>query len=145
MYKIYFYSNPNFLYIDSESIIDLDLKIIDDKKCFEMEYDDDFFYLNLKNAKSKNWGIIIQSFDEKNNFVLQSDLNGEKMKSRKLKKTFYFRVEYDQITNNKAWPSIPPIFEQGEINFKNDRIYHMRNIKLQNFLISISYLLYFSL
>ena len=36
MYKIYFYSEPVFLYIDSESIIDLDLKVIGKKKLFEM-------------------------------------------------------------------------------------------------------------
>ena len=37
MYKIYFYSEPIFLYIDSESIIDLDLKVIGEKKLFEMK------------------------------------------------------------------------------------------------------------
>lgn len=134
MYKLYFYSNPHFLYIDSESIIDLDLKYVDEKKCFEMEYDDEFFYLNLKNAKRKIWGVTIQSFDEKNNFVLQSDFNGEKLKSKKLKKSFYLRLEYDQITNNKAWPSIPPIFIEGELNYKNGRLSHMRNLKLVNIL-----------
>ena len=130
MYKLYFYSNPHFLYIDSESIIDLDLKYVDEKKCFEMEYGDDFFYINLRNGKSKTWGVTIQSFDENGKFVLQSDLNGEKLKSKKLKKSFYLRLEYDQITNNKAWPSIPPIFEEGEINYKNDRLSHLRHLKL---------------
>ena len=134
MYKIYFYSNPHFIYIDSESIIDMDLKYVDAKKCFEMEYDDNFFHLNLKNAKRKIWGVTIQSFDDNNDFVLQSDFNGEKLKSKKLKNTFYLRLEYDQITNNKAWPSIPPIFIEGEINYKNGRISHMRNLNLEKIL-----------
>jgi hypothetical protein len=64
MYKIYFYSEPVFLYIDSESIIDLDLKRIDNKNVFEMKYNDYFYDFNLKSSKSKNWLVTIQSFDE---------------------------------------------------------------------------------
>jgi hypothetical protein len=130
MYKLYFYSKPNFLYIDSESIIDLDLKISEDKKCFEMIYNDEFFYKNFKSSKTRNWSLVIQSFDENGNFILQTDLNGEKLKLKKLKKDFYLSLEFDQITNNKVWPSIPPIFEYSEINFKNEKISYNRHLKL---------------
>ena len=85
MYKIYFYSEPIFLYIDSESIIDLDLKVIGEKKLFEMKYDDYFFDYNLRNSKSKEWSVTIQSYEDDGKFILQSNIYGDSLKLRKLK------------------------------------------------------------
>ena len=134
MYKIYFYSEPNFLYIDSESIIDLDLKRIDDKNIFEMKYNDYFYDFNLKNSKSKNWLVTIQSFDEDGKFVLQSNIHGDNLKIRKIKNGNSIKLEYDQISNNKIWSSLPPIFEQGEQEYTKGKLSYVRNLKLESIL-----------
>ncbi len=134
MYKIYFYSEPVFLYIDSESIIDLDLKMEEGKKLFEMKYDDYFFDYNLKNSKSKNWSITIQSYDDNGKFVLQSNIQGDSLKVKKLKKGKSINLKYDQITNNKIWSSLPPVFEMGEMEYKKGKLAYIRNLKLENIL-----------
>ena len=134
MYKIYFYSEPTFLYIDSESILDLDLKIVTDSKTFEMVYDDHFFDFNLKSCKSKAWSVTIQSFDETGKFVVQSNLQGEKLKTKSLKKGKRIQLNFDQITNNKIWASLPPIFEMGEIEYRKGKTSYIRNLKLNNLL-----------
>lgn len=134
MYKIYFYSEPIFLYIDSESILDLDLKVINELKVFEMIYKDDYFDLNRSRTKSKSWSVIIQSFDENGKFVLQSNLLGDRLKVKKLVKGNRIRLIYDQITNNKIWASIPPTFEDAEIEYKQGKISYSRNIKLKDIL-----------
>ena len=134
MYKIYFYSEPTFLFIDSESILDLDLQTIDNKKVFEMHFKDDFFDFNLASSKSKNWLITIQCYDESGKFILQSNLHGDDMKIKKIKNGKRIRLVYDQITNNKIWASIPPEFEKGEILYKQGKLAHQRNIKLKDIL-----------
>jgi hypothetical protein len=134
MYKIYFYSEPVFLYIDSESIIDLDLKRIDDKNVFEMKYNDYFFDFNLKNSKSKNWLVTIQSFDENGKFVLQSNIHGDNLKIKKIKNGNSIKLEYDQISNNKVWGSLPPMFEQGEEEYNKGKLSYVRNLKLESIL-----------
>ena len=134
MYKIYFYSEPIFLYIDSENIIDLDLKSIDDLKIFEMVYQDEYFDLNRNRTKSKSWLITIQSFDENGKFVIQSNLHGDGMKVKKVKNGTRIRLVYDQITNNKIWASIPPEFEKGEDIYKQGKLSYLRDLKLKDLL-----------
>jgi len=134
MYKIYFYSEPIFLYIDSETILDLDLKMDEGNKIFEMIYDDNFFDYNLRSAKIKDWSVTIQSFDENGKFFLQSNLQGENLKYKTLKNKKRIRLNFNQITNNKIWASIPPIFEMGEDQYKNGRQAYLRNIKLKEIL-----------
>jgi hypothetical protein len=134
MYKIYFYSEPVFLYIDSESIINLDLRVVDGKKIFEMKYDDYFFDYNLKTSKSKNWLVTIQSYGDDGKFILQSNIHGDSLKLRKLKKGNSIKLEYDQITNNQIWSSLPPVFEMGEGEYKKGKLAYIRNLKLENIL-----------
>ena len=134
MYKIYFYSEPVFLYIDSESIIDLDLRVIGEKKIFEMKYDDYFFDYNLRNSKSKEWSVTIQSYGDDGKFILQSNIYGDSLKLRKLKKGNSIKLEYDQITNNKVWASLPPSFEMGEEEYIKGRLSYVRNLKLESIL-----------
>lgn len=136
MYKIYFYSEPIFLYIDSENILDLDLKVINEMKIFEMIYNDEYFDLNRVRTKSKSWSLIIQSFDENGKFILQSNLLGDRFKIKKLTKGNRIRLIYDQITNNKIWASIPPSFEEGEIAYKQGKLSYYRDLKLKNILSS---------
>jgi hypothetical protein len=132
MYKIYFYSEPNLLYIDTESLIDLDLKVIDEEKYFEMTYNDPFFDLNLKGTKSKSWSVTIQSYDQDGKFQIQSNLSGENLKLKKTKGGRILRLKYDQITNNKIWASIPPSFEDGEIIYKQGKVSYLRDQKLKD-------------
>jgi hypothetical protein len=134
MYKIYFYSKPNFLFIDSESILDMDLRFEEDVKIYEIQFKDEFFYTNFKNSKSKEWEITIQSFDEENKFTLQSNISGELTKRKKEKKFQILKFTYDQITNNKVWPSLPPAFEQAESDYKRAKLASTRNDKLNNIL-----------
>ena len=134
MYKIYFYSEPVFLYIDTETIIDLDLKKINDENIFEMVYKDHFFDFNLKNSKSKAWSVVIQSYDTEGKFVVQSNLHGEDLKTKNVTNGGRIRLKYDQITNNKIWASLPPVFEIGEIEYKKGKLSYLRNLKLEDIL-----------
>jgi len=134
MYKLYFYSEPTFLYIDSESILNLDLKDIKDKKIFEIIFKDYFFEYNLRKSKSKDWILTIQSYNDDGSFILQSNLTGTNAKTRKIKTGTYLRLEYNQITNNEIWPSLPPVFEESEKNYKMSKLTYLRNAKLKNIL-----------
>ena len=134
MYKLYFYSEPTFLYIDSESILNLDLKEIKNKKIFEIIFMDYFFEYNLRKSKSKDWILTIQSYNDDGSFILQSNLTGTNTKTRKIKTGTYLRLEYSQITNNEIWPSLPPVFEESERNYRMSKLTYLRNTKLKNIL-----------
>ncbi len=134
MYKIYFYSEPNFLFMDSDSVKNLDLKSINQKNIFEIIFEDYFFENNFRKIKSTDWLLTIQSYNDDGSFVLQSNIAGSNPKIRKIKKGTYLRLEYDQITNNEIWPSLPPIFETSEQKYKMIKLTHQRNAKLRNIL-----------
>jgi hypothetical protein len=102
-----------------------------------MKYDDYFFDYNLRNSKSKNWSVTIQSYGDDGKFLLQSNIQGDSLKLRKLKKGNSIKLEYDQITNNRAWASLPPSFEMGEEEYKKGKLAYIRNLKLENILLVI--------
>lgn len=131
MLKVYFYSKPYFLYIDSESLVDADLTTDNGKNYFDLQYTDDYFTLILKKSKKKKWLIFLQSFDENNIFISQSNLGGENLKLKRIDGVDYLTLQYDQITNNKIWPSLPPTFDEGEIEYKNAKLSHYRDKKLK--------------
>jgi hypothetical protein len=129
-YKIYLYSEPHFLILTDESIIDINLKSNLKKKKLEIYYDDNFFDFNLKSSKKSEWLVTIQSFDLKDKFIYQIDLHGESIKIGNKKSKNFLSLIYDQISNNNGWASIPPLFEQAELEYTRSRFSYLRNLKL---------------
>lgn len=132
MHELYFYSEPNLLYINSDDIIDLDLENIDGKNQFKIIYKDNFFHFNFKNSRKKIWSVIIQSYDEFGNFLLQSNFTGKTIKNTKNNKgEVILKINYDQITNNRAWSSIPPLFEKSKRDYLGKKITYLRDLKIK--------------
>ena len=130
LYKIYFYSQPHFLVLDTDSVVDINL-ISDKNKIIEIIFSDVFFELNLKKTKCKDWSLTIQIFDKDNKFTSQIDLNGENMKVSNTKKGKKIKFNYDQITNNNGWASVPKVFEKAEFDYMNYKISYLRDKKLK--------------
>jgi len=133
-YKIYFYSKPYFLVLDKDDIKDINLKSKENTKFIEINYADSFFDLNLKHSKSKEWALTVQAYDKSEKFISQIDVYGENLKSKKIKNSKILELEYDQITNNKGWSSIPKVFEDAEIVYQNSKKTYFRDLSIKKIL-----------
>lgn len=132
-YKIYFYSEPYFLILDKNSIIDINLQVSKDKtKTVEIKYSDDFFDLNLDYVDTKDWSLTVQEFDEKGKFTSQIDIYGENLKIKKNKSHRTLILEYNQITNNNGWASIPKVFESAEDVYQKSKQSYKRDLAIKN-------------
>jgi hypothetical protein len=133
LYKVYFYSSPNFLILKYDDIIDINLVERGKNKIKKIEiiYSDDFFDFNIKKTKSKDWSLTVQIFNIDKTFQLQLDLHGEDLKfsQRKLGKVLSFT--YEQITNNNGWASLPKVFENAEVDYDQYKRSFIRNEKLK--------------
>ena len=132
LYKVYFYSSPNFLILKYDDIVDINLVERGKNKVKKIEiiYSDDFFDLNMKKTKSKDWSLTVQIFQEDKTFQLQLDLHGEDLKFSQRKKGKVLSFTYEQITNNNGWPSLPKVFQTAEIDYDQYKKSYTRNEKL---------------
>lgn len=132
LYKVYFYSSPNFLVLKYDDIIDINLVVRGKNKIKKIEiiYRDDFFDFNIKKSKSKDWSLTVQIFQADKTFQLQLDLHGEDLKFSQRKSGNVLSFTYEQITNNNGWASLPKVFETAEIDYDQYKKSYMRNEKL---------------
>lgn len=132
LYKVYFYSSPNFLILKYNDIIDINLVERGKNKVKKIEiiYSDDFFDFNIKKTKSKDWSLTVQIFNLDKTFQLQLDLHGEDLKFSQRKSGKVLSFTYEQITNNNGWPSLPKVFENAEVDYDQYKKSHIRNTKL---------------
>ena len=133
IYDIYFFSEPYFMVLGNDEIIDINIRDEEvlykktsryfgttprNKKIIEIIYNDDYFDTNLKNSKRDNFSLTILLHKNDGTFIQQWDIHGEKLiisKEKVLKFTFY------QITKNSGWKSIHPKFIEATINYQSEK------------------------
>lgn len=140
IYTIYLFSEPIFLLLENSSIIDIDLsEVLGDKKAKNIKifYNDPFFDFNLKLSKMDSFSVTIQTYQvdvNKDKFISQTDLNGDEIKIGEIDGKNFFSLNFSQITNNNAWPSISPKFEQASKTYNQIKLSYLRNKKLESIL-----------
>jgi hypothetical protein len=136
-YSIYFYSEPNFLLLENSSIIDVNIreKKIDDKiSTLEVMYSDVFFDYNIRNIKKKNFLIIIIIHNHTGQFLQQITIHGESLSFGNHPHIDCVNFNFQQMTNNKAWKSIPNDFQKAEEIYKSERLSYIRESRINKIL-----------
>lgn len=143
-YEVYLYSEPYFMLLEDESIIDINLKSENynykesrrkfgatvPKKYIEFEYNDVFFDFNLKNSKRLIFSVVVVVYNATGQFLQQMDLLGEDLITENNK----FRLYYEQITNNGAFASINPKWGNAIDLYKRERVSYLRDKKIDTLL-----------
>jgi hypothetical protein len=146
-YEVYLYSEPYFMLLEDECIIDINLKeelnpksykeskrmygIQEPKKYIEFQYDDVFFDYNLKNSKRNMFSIVVVVYNRAGQFLQQMDLHGEDLL---IEGSNLLKLYYDQITNNQAFPSINPLWGDAIDVYKRERVSYLRDVKIDTLL-----------
>jgi len=132
-YKIYFYNQPHFLLLDSQSILDINIKEKSQNvRKIEIFFEDIFFEKNLSKKSLKEWNITVQIFDNNNKFTTQLDLYGENLRSGKTKLGKNIKFDFEQISTNSAWPSLPKSFHDAEVSYMSSRHAYLRHLKIKS-------------
>ena len=128
-YSIYFYSKPNFLLLEDNDIIDInirDKKIDGETSTLEVMYSDVFFDYNIRNIKKKNFLIIIMVNNQVNQFLQQITIHGESLSFGEHPHISCANFNFKQMSNNKVWKSMPSEFHKAEEVYKSDRLSYIR-------------------
>lgn len=148
-YSIFFYSEPYFILLENQEIVDITIKqeekqiqkkstrmygIKQPKKLLEIVYNDDFFDCNLITSKRDYFSITIQIFNRTGQFLQQIELLGENLKKAKSNEGITITLNYDQVTNNNAWPSLPPQFQEASEVYKREKVSYLRDLQIKKIL-----------
>lgn len=144
-YIVYLFSEPYFMVLDDESIIDVNILTKEikipkktkrwygmptPKQILELKYNDTFFDYNLKSTNRDTFSVTIQTYNRMGQFLQQMELHGEYMSV----KDGVMKLEFDQVTNNNAWSSISPKFESAADLYKRERVAYLRDLKIDTLL-----------
>ena len=143
-YEVYLYSEPFFMLLEDESVIDINLNsenynfkeskrmfgIPDPKKFIQCEYNDSFFDFNLKNSKKNMFNVVVVIYNSTGQFLQQMDLLGEDL----IIENNTFKLYYKQITNNGAFTSINPQWGSAIDLYKRERVSYLRDKKIDTLL-----------
>lgn len=141
-YEIYLFSEPYFLYLEDESVIDANIieghgkehseiyGHIKSKNKFTLDYDDEFFDFNLKGSNRKKFSVIVNIFNTTGQFLNQLEFHGENLEIG----ISTLVLEYEQISNNNAWNSINPEFIKAADVYKSERVSYLRDKKINKIL-----------
>ena len=146
-YEVYLFSEPYFMVIEDDSIIDLNLKeevnpnsykeskrmygIKPQRKYIEIQYDDVFFDYNLKGCKRDMFSVVVVVYNATGQFLQQMDLHGEDLI---IEGSNLLRLYYDQLTLNSANPSINPNWGNAIDTYKRERVSYLRDVKIDTLL-----------
>lgn len=145
IYTIYLFSEPYFMVLDDESIIDVNILkeevkipkkstrwygMPTPKQILELKYNDTFFEYNLKSSNRDTFSVNIQTYNKMGQFLQQVELHGENIHI----KDNVMTLKFDQVTNNNAWPSINPKFESAADLYKRERVSYLRDLKIDTLL-----------
>jgi hypothetical protein len=146
-YEAYLYSEPYFMLLDDECIVDINLKeelnpnsykeskrmygIPEPKKYIEFQYGDVFFDYNLKSSKRNMFSVVVVVYNRTGQFLQQMDLHGEDLL---IEGSNLFRLYYEQVTNNSAFPSLNPRWEEAIDTYKRERVSYLRDVKIDTLL-----------
>jgi hypothetical protein len=132
-YEAYLYSEPYFMLLENDCIIDINLKENPNtniKKYIEFQYNDLFFDYNLKNCKKDMFSVVVIVYNQSGQFLQQMDLHGEDL----FIDNNLFRLNYDQVTNNGAFVSINPNWVEAIDIYKRQRVSYLRDVKIDTLL-----------
>ncbi len=127
-YIVYFYSEPNFMVLENESIIDISLH--EDLKRVDINYSDYFFDFNLKNCKDSEFTVVTQCYNRVGQFLEQLEISGENISFD----NNILTLNYEQLTSNKAWASINQLWEKASDVYNRERISYYRQSKIERIL-----------
>lgn len=126
-YEAYIYSEPNFMVLENESIIDI--SIIEESKKLIIDYNDYFFEFNLRNCKSE-FSIVSQCYNRTGQFLEQIQINADNFIIQDNRVIF----DYDQKISNKAFASISQKWESASDIYKRERFAYYRQSKIEKIL-----------
>ena len=126
-YNVYICSEPFFMLLENDSIIDINL---DSKKYIKVHYDDIFFDHNLKGSKKTTFSVVIVTYNTVGQFLRQIDLLGEDL----VIEDNGFRLYYEQITDNNMSLSLNPKWTSAIDMYKRERLSYLRDRKIQTIL-----------
>lgn len=135
-YEVYLFSEPYFMYLKNDSIIDININQknkyddIESKDAIILEYNDVFFDYNIRNSNRDRFSITIYSFNKTGQFLQQLDIHGENM----IIENSSIILEFDQITNNNAWYSVNTKFATAAEIYQRERMSYYRDRKIDNIL-----------
>ncbi len=127
-YIVYFYSEPNFMVLENESIIDISLH--EDLKRVDINYSDYFFDFNLKNCKDSEFTVVTQCYNRVGQFLEQLEISGDTISFD----NNILTINYEQLTSNKAWASINQLWEKASDVYNRERISYYRQSKIERIL-----------
>ena len=133
-YEAYLYSEPYFLLLEDESIIDINLNTNespDSRKYIDFHYNDPFFDFNLRGRKRDTFSIVVITHNRTGQFLQQMDLLGEDLV---VECSNRFRFSYEQITTNGAFASINPQWVSAIDVYKKERVSYLRDKKIDTLL-----------
>jgi hypothetical protein len=146
-YEVYLFSEPYFMVIEDDSIIDMNLKEevnpnsykeskrmyspTPQRKYIEIQYDDVFFDYNLKGCKRDMFSVVVVVYNATGQFLQQMDLHGEDLI---IEGSNLLRLYYDQLTLNSANPSINPNWGNAIDTYKRERVSYLRDVKIDTLL-----------
>jgi hypothetical protein len=146
-YEIYLYSEPYFMLLEDESIIDVNIKdeinpysYKESKRMYgakpqrqyiEIQYDDVFFDYNLKSSKRDMFSVVVVVYNRSGQFLQQMDLHGEDLI---VEGSNLLRLYYEQVTNNQAFASISPKWGDAIDTYKRERVSYLRDVKIDTLL-----------
>ena len=146
-YEVYLYSEPYFILLEDDCIVDINLKeelnpnsykdskrlsgTTPQKKYIEIQYDDVFFDYNLKGCKRDMFSVVVVVYNNTGQFLQQMDLHGEDLF---IEGSNLLRLYYEQLNLNSANPSINPNWENAIDIYKRERVSYLRDVKIDTLL-----------
>jgi hypothetical protein len=140
-YEAYLYSEPYFMVLEDDCIVDINLKeelnpnsykdSKRQKKYIEIQYDDVFFYYNLKGCKRDMFSVVVVVYNRAGQFLQQMDLHGEDLV---IEGSNLLRLYYKQLNLNSANPSINPNWGNAIDIYKRERVSYLRDVKIDTLL-----------
>lgn len=145
IYEVYFYSEPVFLVLQDDEIIDVNISSFDkenykftqrkygpDKEEFylDINYNDYFFHGNFENSKKDDFLVIIQTFSKSTGFFIQQiQVQGDVLQSGRKDGNAYIRMIFEQMITNDIG-NLPPKFNPATIIYKQERASYLRDRKI---------------
>jgi len=150
IYEIYFFSEPYFMVLENNSIIDINIRKeealpiykktvkrfgpIKQKQIIEITYKDDYFDANYKESNRTEFSLIILSYNQDGTFIQQLDIHGESLVVSRILKNKVLRFTFEQITTNSGWMSIHPQFLKAHDNYISEKKKWERDKKINQLL-----------
>lgn len=150
-YNIYLYSNPDFLFLNEESIMNIEYKqeevkykkttrsygVQEPKKFIEIEYTDEYFDATLKSLSENSFTsgseiyVCIASYNKSGSTTDQEELTSKKIEFFKNKLV----IEIDRLFLNGSVLGVHPKLKQAGIDYLSERKNWLRDSKINSIIL----------